>query len=130
MYKVLASVRVTFDGIDNDGFSVEKASHEMLFDGSDGMFNSESDVIKKGLKGLRNFSRTVTMTLHVGDNFKDFESYRYTYEGYNGKEWMKRKLENGCYEVTDVFVKTSEIKKQYEQFLIMANTIKAVAEAE
>jgi len=122
--KVVSSVRINIDGYDKAGFSVDKSMHNMLFDKYDDFMDVDStDIITKGLTDLKNNSRCLTLTLHKGDDYKTVESIRYTYCGYDGKEWMKRPLIDGCYYETTDYVKTSDIKKTYKEYMIKANTI-------
>jgi len=111
-YTISTKIKVEIEGLDNNRFNVLKDTHEMLFVGGDRTIDALS-LANQVMKGINSLARksVVTVWLYKGEDYKTIKAYRWTYEGYNGNEWMERELHDGYFEVTDKFVLNKDIKK-------------------
>ena len=123
-YTINSKIEIEIEGRDIHGFDVSKRSTDILFDNSDRVIDADAMAIRimKAITSLKSKS-TVTIWLYKGESKKVVESLRWTYEGYNGHEWMRRKLADGCFEVTEDFVKNKDIKKDIIRLVDNMNLI-------
>ena len=123
-YTINSKIEISIEGMDNQKFDVEKKSTEILFNDSTRTIEANAFAVNV-MKAIANLKRKsmVTITLSKGNEQRTVESIRWTYEGYNGHEWMKRTLDNNYYEVTEDFVKNKDIKKDIIRLVDNMNLI-------
>jgi len=129
-------IEIEVEGRDTNGFDVTKSFTDILFEDSDRVMDAETIAIRV-IKGITSLKSKSVVTIHLykgeksralevlykGEGTRALEAIRWTYEGYNGDEWMKRTLENNEFPVTENFVKNKDIKKDIVRIIEKMNLI-------
>jgi len=117
-------IAIEVEGTDVNGFDVTKRYTDILFGSSDRIMDADA-IAFRTMRAITSLKRNSTVTVYIyrGERLKTLEAIRWTYEGYNGNEWMKRELVGDCFRVTENFVKNKDIKKDIIRMVDKMNLI-------
>lgn len=122
MYTINSKVKCRVEGIDKDGFNVEKEMYRMFFNEDESQRNNKEELkvtIKKLLNGFRRHS-TIDINMYLGEDYKQTVSKRYCYRGFDGNEYEARILIDNCFPETEKYITKSQmINELVEVFMLM-----------
>lgn len=121
-YTINTKVKAIVEGIDKDGFNIEKEMYRILFNESDERLNKEDikSQVKKLLSGIKRFS-CVDVNLYIGESYKQSISKRYCYRGFDGIEFEERTLVDNCYPETNKHISKNDMINQIVEVFMLMN---------
>lgn len=117
MSETIRTLKIQMYGVDKEGFNIDKDLNEYIFQDVGMITNTDIQNYKKMVrKGINALSKKRMITITYYDEAGNvISSIRWTYEAYDGHEWMRRELAGNQFLETENFVKTNDIIKHWEK---------------